>query len=931
MVYYMYKYFAIWRGKKMKACKVSIILPVYNTSKYLEQCMESLLNQTLEEIEIIAVNDGSTDNSFEILKKYQTDNANKVYVYNIENHGVSYARNFGLSKANGEYIWFVDSDDFTEKEACEKLYGKAVADGNDLVLFSRYDVDGETGEKKGNKAFHFNQNFKAADKPYEMVKLSPFPWNKFIKKELLDNLSFPEGIRFEDLPISFILFTRAKNIGIINDFLYDYRVQVGFLSKFTESTLDIVKAVDFLKKTLEADGTLSLYKKELEYITIRHFCYRFEQLLTLYSNEDFELKKRLVNVLFDYLEKNYPNCAGNMYLLYNLPDRIYRLADFYLSKQALLDYVEKTKDMTVEEQVAYNAELTEKYSPSPKKAKTFDVIREKKEEKSTVFSEKHIAGLTENTALFVSNAKKGISSSLLSVLIYVNEKYPQKRTVVACGKKSVESLKGLLKYYHLDNTEVIKRGGDKYVCVSSSAEYVFADCPLEHYFSPSANQKYVNFMTEYTASKELAKRNENDFDFSAVQHSMMISDFTVYQSESSRDDLEKKYKLSSLGVKSLCSIGTETDIIGRNDIRNQIGVNDKKVILLAPKYKSGEDRAPVKAFRKYMASLIQLDREMTDDEVAYLCLDAFPFDADTSIFDHIKLMPENCDLYDFIGSADVVVTNYHSLLNSCKNISSKIVRYITDEKMYISDELLEINGEDYLTCTDTCRLLKHIRSIEKGCADNRNADGCEKLFDALNNGRDVHSNESEEARVIYFVGGRLTENRIKTFKRIERNNPIKKYYLAFDEAKNPNYKEEILDLIRSKNYIPVRFDTTSSFDKKAISSICSKGKAPLFGKDKLEESRKNERKKYFGNVTFDEAVLISVGEIERNLMLIGFTPQLIYSFNWFNMEKYNSKKPFKCKVNYICRELEYAQRVVIPEEMKGIKVIKNLNITTDFE
>ncbi|MGN1329642.1 MAG: glycosyltransferase [Eubacterium sp.] len=915
----------------MKACKVSIILPVYNTAKYLEQCVESLLNQTLEEIEIIAVNDGSTDNSLEILKEYQSENPNKVYVYNIENHGVSYARNFGLSKSNGEYIWFVDSDDFTEEDACERLYSKAVADNNDLVLFSRYDIDAQTGEKVGNKTFHFNQNFKASDKPYELVKLSPFPWNKFIKRELLNNVSFPEGIRFEDLPISFILFTRAKSVGVINDFLYDYRVQVGFLSKFTESTLDIVKAIDFLKKTLDSDGTLLNYKRELEYITIRHFCYRFEQLLTLYSNEDYELKKKLINTLYDYLDSNYPDMLNNPYLLYNLPDRIYRLSDFYLSKQALLDYVEKTRNMTAEEQVIYNAELTEKFSPSPKKAKTFDVIREKKDEKSLLFNTTQRTCDVENTALFISGAKKGISSSLLSVLIYVNKKCPQMKTVVACSKKSVERLEKIIKNYHLDNTEIIKRGGERYVRSAALARYVFADCPTEHYFSPSENQRYINFMTEYTVPKEIFKQDGDKFDFSAVQRGMIVSDFTVYQSKSSKDAFEEKYKVSGLGVKSLYTLSPELDINGVSDIKSELGLNDKKIVLLAPKYKAGEDRTPIKAYRKFMASLIQLDSEMDDSEIGYLCLDGFPFDADTSIFSHIKPMPEGYDLFDFAGSADVVVTNYHRLLTSCKNISHKTIRYITDEKMYIEDFELEIDGEKYLTCKDVSELLNLIHSIKKSEKNDVKFNECEKLFDAINNGTDVVSNESEEARVIYFLGGKLTETRIRTFKRIERNNSIKKYYLAFDEAKNPNYKDELLDLIKSRNYIPVRFDTNSSFDKKTISTICSKGKPPLFSKEKLEESRKIERRKYFGNISFDEAVMISVGEIERNLMFIGYTRQLIYSFTWFSMDKYNSKKPFKCKVDYICKELEYAQKVVIPEEMQGVKAIKNLKTTTEFE
>lgn len=141
----------------MTACKVSIIVPVYNTSKYLKNCIDSLLAQTLNEIEIIAVNDGSTDKSFEILKEYQALYPNKVYVYNTENMGVSHARNFGVTKSSGQYLWFVDSDDSVEPNACEELYNKATKDNNDLVLFSRYDVNAETNEKIGNRTFHYSK------------------------------------------------------------------------------------------------------------------------------------------------------------------------------------------------------------------------------------------------------------------------------------------------------------------------------------------------------------------------------------------------------------------------------------------------------------------------------------------------------------------------------------------------------------------------------------------------------------------------------------------------------------------------------------------------------------------------------------------------------------------------------------------------------
>ena len=123
--------------------KISIILPVYNVEEYLPKCLESLGAQTLDDIEIIAINDGSTDRSGEILDDFRRTCKKKVILRTITNHGVSYARNLGASLAGGEYLWFVDSDDRIKRTACEKLYQKAVNDKNDLVLFGHSEYDGK--------------------------------------------------------------------------------------------------------------------------------------------------------------------------------------------------------------------------------------------------------------------------------------------------------------------------------------------------------------------------------------------------------------------------------------------------------------------------------------------------------------------------------------------------------------------------------------------------------------------------------------------------------------------------------------------------------------------------------------------------------------------------------------------------------------------
>ena len=114
--------------------KISIIVPVYNVEKYLKECLDSLINQTLEDIEIICINDGSTDNSLAILEEYQKKDS-RIKVFSQRNQGVSAARNLGIEKATGEYLTFLDSDDRLELNTCEILYKETIAKNSDFLFF----------------------------------------------------------------------------------------------------------------------------------------------------------------------------------------------------------------------------------------------------------------------------------------------------------------------------------------------------------------------------------------------------------------------------------------------------------------------------------------------------------------------------------------------------------------------------------------------------------------------------------------------------------------------------------------------------------------------------------------------------------------------------------------------------------------------------
>ena len=174
--------------------KVSIIVPVYNVEKYLSKCLDSLVNQTLKDIEIIIVNDGSPDHSQDIIDKYAKRYSKKIRAFQKDNGGQASARNLGLTKATGEYILFVDSDDYIELDTCDELYNNAKKLNSDIVLFDYYIIYSKEHNKlksvieKVNDVDNINKK--------EFFLSTPSPVNKLFRREFLlnHNFRFPEGI-----------------------------------------------------------------------------------------------------------------------------------------------------------------------------------------------------------------------------------------------------------------------------------------------------------------------------------------------------------------------------------------------------------------------------------------------------------------------------------------------------------------------------------------------------------------------------------------------------------------------------------------------------------------------------------------------------------------------------------------------------------------
>ena len=298
----------------MEQAKVSVIVPVYKVEKYLRRSMDSLVNQTLDGVEIICINDGSPDNCLSILKEYQEKHPN-VVIIDKQNEGVWKGRFDGIKKATGEYIAFVDSDDYITLDYAEKLYTAAKKNNSDVVVsgFYRVDVDTEhvystemTGFSK--KKINMNEN------PEDILTINTALWNKLYKAEVLKNLKNlekPPRI-LDDMMFWLLACLNTKTITFIDDALYYYMVRGdSIMSQIKKEQIESTEnAMVEIKKIYAEDSN---GKNQLEVIDSMAFLHFGISLMYRMSSDKANFKTVLKENRA-YLDKEFSTWKTTKYL-----------------------------------------------------------------------------------------------------------------------------------------------------------------------------------------------------------------------------------------------------------------------------------------------------------------------------------------------------------------------------------------------------------------------------------------------------------------------------------------------------------------------------------------------------------------------------------------------------------------------------------------
>ena len=303
--------------------KVSIIVPIYNGEKYIERSIKSLVNQTLSDIEIVTIDDHSTDKSYEKLHKLQERYPRKITILrNNQNKGAGYSRNRGLEVASGEYIGFLDCDDTVSPNMYKNLLNGAVENKADIsrsrrkILFKNIDVS-FLGRKDGLSSRKIIIPKKEID---ILHKEYPCVTNKLFKRELLEGKRFPEHLKWEDYPYVLPIVYEANKLVNVSEATYYYHLNfngttVGDTKKLSPRLLDILEDNKLVKDSIPDYLEKEEVKAEIDFIHIQNILQRLRDIL--YSRIPLKEKKELISLFIKYMDDNYKDYKNkNIYKEY---------------------------------------------------------------------------------------------------------------------------------------------------------------------------------------------------------------------------------------------------------------------------------------------------------------------------------------------------------------------------------------------------------------------------------------------------------------------------------------------------------------------------------------------------------------------------------------------------------------------------------------
>lgn len=696
-----------------KDIKVSIIVPIYNVEKYLRKCIDSLVSQTLDEIEIILVNDGSPDNSQTIIDEYVEKYPDKVIGLYKENGGLSDARNYGIPYAKGEYIGFLDSDDYADVTMFEKMYTEAKQSNADIVTCGYYGIDESKGTyryfQKGNMK-QFGMSLK--ENPKLLYTNAPYAWNKIYRRTLFEKsgILFPKGLLYEDIATVYPLFMYANKISKVNEALVYYilKREGAITATFNDKILQMYKALARMNDLYLEAGKFQEFQEYLGFINIKHTILRFRDF-TLY--DDKKLQRKMVKEGFSLLNKYFPNWRKNKTFF-----------NFYFKKKKITGILSKYKFVwylyiLIPNKVIELFKRIGKYVRIIKKVFT----------KKSYINKFYYASLCkkkpikENQVLFESFHGTTLGDSPFAMMEELLKEGGYK-IYYTTSKKKKDAHEKLLKKYNY-NVELVTLGTRKYQKVLAESKYLVNNVSFPTYFMKREGQVYLNTW-HGTPLKTLGKKMVMGIqDMSNMQRNFLESTYLLHPNKYTMDHMMEDYNLNALFTGKVILEGYPRNAIFLNkekekEIRDRYSMGDKEVFAYMPTWRgAASTAAKSSSYEETIEEILKrIDESLNDNQIMYVNLHPLvQNNVEIINYKHIFKFPDEVNNYEFLNAVDVLITDYSSVFFDYSITKKPIVLFMYDYEEYMSERgmYMDIRKLPFEKIYDLENLLEYIKKQDK--------------------------------------------------------------------------------------------------------------------------------------------------------------------------------------------------------------------------
>ena len=694
----------------MEDAAVSVIVPVYNAQARLRVCLDSILNQTLAPLEIIAVNDGSTDGSRDILEEYLLAHPQRFRVIHQENGGPSAARNAALGIACGRYIGFADSDDYLHPQMYETLYRRMRTDDADLAVCQRFNLtQGLAREhplKPPLRGMDAAENETPAQRALLLQNLTLFIWDKLFDAEIIrrNALQFPPGCHYaEDFAFLAQYLYHTRRVSLVREALYYYRddSRDSITNSFTDRWFDIFRSLELVNLFYIEKNLFYPLENALLNVEFGYFDRRINQL-HLYRGK--RRQTQFLCTAYAFFDRYFRSWRGRVQKFVWVADAARKIDPGFM--RLYIYTPNRIKKCWIA-----GARLLPKLK---KRLKRVHAVLRGSALRYAYYRKR--SPIVPNRVLFLSYSGAAITGNPYYMM---RELLGDKRFSVFVGTRSPHHARLFLRFNGLTPTAV-KLPSGRFLRLLASAEYIVCNSRVPDYFSKRAGQVLVNTW-HGTPLKTLGRHMESGLrDLGNNQSQFLMADYLLYPNVYTQARMMDAFCLNELFGGRILRCGyprNEVFFDGGNtqSLRESLGLQGKRVLVYMPTWRGESIQSlDIGAYQSATAQLLEeIDAALDGNTVLYVKFHQLIMQKmKLSQYRHIRPFHDFYETYEFLNLADVLITDYSSVFFDFANSGREIVLFLYDCEQYLRERgmYLDVQQLPFRKLYNTQELLDYLHT-----------------------------------------------------------------------------------------------------------------------------------------------------------------------------------------------------------------------------